>query len=204
MFSKAYKAFSAGRKLAYLAVFIALSVAVNSFELNLVVAKVTFTYLVCFTAAVLLGGVPAFAVGFLGDAIGFLINPSGVYWLFGLTLGLFGFLSGILVHTIRIPGKHGVYARAVIALAVCFLVISCGVNLLVNYSYMVIFLADTRTFIVYVAARIPVVSVVYLVNAAVSLLVLPVFLNMRAFRPLILRKEDSAVSAGEPLPVRGK
>ena len=204
MFSRAYKSFSAGRKLAYLAVFIALSVAVNSFELNLVVAKVTFTYLVCFTAAALLGGVPAFVVGFLGDAIGFLISPSGVYWFFGLTLGIFGFLCGVIMNAIRIPGKHGVYIRAVIALAVCFLVISCGLNLLVNYSYMVIFLADTRTFLVYVAARMPVVSVVYLVNAAVGLLILPVFLGMRAFRPLILKKEDRAEPAGEPLPVRGK
>ena len=50
MFSKTFRAFSAGKQIAWLAVFVALSVAANSYigiELS-ATNKITFTYAVCF------------------------------------------------------------------------------------------------------------------------------------------------------------
>ena len=96
MFSKTFRAFSAGKQIAWLAVFVALSVAANSYigiELS-ATNKITFTYAVCFFAGWLMGPVPGFLVGMLGDAIGFLIKPVDIYWLYGLTLGLYGAITG--------------------------------------------------------------------------------------------------------------
>ena len=80
MVSKAFRSFSMSKQIAYLAIFIALSVAANSVlgvELS-ASNKITFTYTVSFLAGYLLGPVPAFLVGFIGDAIGFRISPVEV------------------------------------------------------------------------------------------------------------------------------
>ena len=200
MFSKAFRSFSVGKQIAFLALFIALAVAVNSFELNLGFAKITFSYFVCFFAGALLGPLPGFAVGLLGDAIGFLIVPQGVYWFFGVTLGLFGFLSGLFVNKLHIAGRRGVYLKAAIALAVCFVAITCVVNSLVNFYYLKMFVDGySNTFGAYFAGRMATQAIVYAVNVALCFLVLPGILRIRAFaRSLInVRREEGAKA---PLP----
>ena len=193
MFSKAFRSFSVGKQIAFLALFIALAVAVNSFELNLGFAKITFSYFVCFFAGALLGPLPGFAVGLLGDAIGFLIVPQGVYWFFGVTLGLF-------VNKLHIAGKRGVYLKAAIALAVCFVAITCVVNSLVNFYYLKMFVDGySNTFGAYFAGRMATQAIVYAVNVALCFLVFPGILRIRVFaRGLIdVRREEGAKA---PLP----
>ena len=75
-FSTYFRALSAGKKIALLAVFVALSVVVNCFSIDVSPSnKIAFTYAVCFFAGYLLGAVPAFFVALLGDVFGYLI-PS--------------------------------------------------------------------------------------------------------------------------------
>ena len=126
MFSKAFRSYSVSKQVAYLAIFIALSVAANSvLGIDLPPSnKIAFTYAVSFFAGYLLGPVPAFAVGLIGDAIGFLISPVDVYWLYGLTLGLYGFLVGWIMNGIRREEKGWLYIKAIIAFAAGFLVIT--------------------------------------------------------------------------------
>lgn len=178
MFSKAFRSFSMSKQIAYLAIFIALSVAANSVlgvELS-ASNKIAFTYTVSFLAGYLLGPVPAFLVGFIGDAIGFLISPVDVYWLYGLTLGLFGFLTGWIMNGIRREDAGWLFGKAILAFAVGFIVITCFLNTLVQYSYAYIFLwggTAQKTFWVYLAGRLSIQSIVYVVNVALCLAALP-------------------------------
>ena len=99
LFSVYIRRLTAAKKIALLAVFIALSIVVNCFSIDVGSSnKIAFTYVVCFFAGYLLGGVPAFCIALLGDAIGYLVNPVGVYWLFGLTLGVYAFLMGVVMN----------------------------------------------------------------------------------------------------------
>ena len=195
MFTRFFASLSAAKKIAYLAVFIALSVVVNSFiEISTPSTKITFTYFVCFFAGFLLGPLPGFLVGFLGDAIGFLLVPQDVYWLFGLTLGLFGMAAGF-VRKLPLRGKAGVFGKAVMALLINYLFITCFLNSVVNYSYLYIFLphmVEGKTFWVFLAGRLVTQTIVYAVNAAAVAVVLSVFVTTKL---LGFFKEEFAVRA---------
>ena len=178
MFTKFFASLSLAKKIAYLAVFIALSVVVNSFiEISTPSTKITFTYFICFFAGFLLGPLPGFTVGFLGDAIGFLLVPQDVYWLFGLTLGLYGMIAGF-VRKLPLRGRAGVFGKACIALLVNYLFITCFLNSLVNYSYLYIFLphvVEGKTFWIFLTGRLVTQTIVYAVNVAAVAVVLSVF-----------------------------
>ena len=78
LFSAYFRSLSAAKKVALLAVFIALSIVVNCFSIDVTASnKIAFTYVVCFFAGFLLGGVPAFGIALLGDVIDILSTPSG-------------------------------------------------------------------------------------------------------------------------------
>ena len=187
MFSKAFRSFSAAKQTALLALFVAASVVANSY-LNIDVTpsnKITFSYFVCFFAGFLLGPVPGFVVGVLGDAIGFLLVPSGVYWLFGLTLGLYGFFAGIFMNFIPGEGTAWLYGKAAITFAACFLLITCALNSVVNYYYLYIFIWDgvyKTAFWAWLGARLAFQSVVYAVNTALCLAALPFSVRLKTFR----------------------
>lgn len=178
MFSKFLRSLSAGKRIAFVAFFLALSVVANMFSFDVTPSlKITVTYLVLFYAAFYLGAIPAFAVGFIGDALGFLLMPSGMYWLFGLTLGCFGFLAGIALHCIPVKWKGAIYWKTAIALAACYVLITLLLNSVVNYYYVNIFIwqgIPQKTFLVYFAGRVSLQTVVYAVNAALTFLLLPV------------------------------
>ena len=106
LFSAYFRSLSAAKKVALLAVFIALSIVVNCFSIDVTASnKIAFTYVVCFFAGYLLGGVPAFCIALLGDAIGYLVNPVGVYWLFGLTLGAETNSLILVSHSLKYPSS---------------------------------------------------------------------------------------------------
>ena len=115
-FSAYFRALSAGKKIALAALFAALSVVVNVFSVDVGTSnKIAFTYTVCFFAGYLMGGLPAFLVAFLGDALGYLINPQGVYWLFGVTLGVYAFIMGAAMNAPFGKGRGAPYWKAAIA-----------------------------------------------------------------------------------------
>ena len=197
--TKFFSSLTVSKKVAYLSLFIAMSVVVNSFlEISMASTKITFTYFVCFFGGFLLGPLPGFLVGFLGDGIGFLLKPQDVYWFYGLTLGLFGMIAGF-IRKIPLQGRGGVFGKAVAALLVNYLLITCLVNSLVNYSYLAVFSPDIlngRTFWVYLWGRLAVQTVVYAVNAASAVAVLSLFVGSRALG--FFKDELSVRMAGAP------
>ena len=84
MFTKAFVSLSAAKKIAYLAVFTAIAVAVNAFSIDVTPAlKLSFTATVgCFVGA-MFGPVGGFAVMFTGDLIGCFFSGSELAVTYG-------------------------------------------------------------------------------------------------------------------------
>lgn len=185
LFTKYFLSLSSAKKIAYIAVFIALSVVTNSLiEINVTPSnKITFTYFICFISGFLLGPLPGFLVGFLGDAIGFLLVPQDVYWLFGLTLGLTGLLAG-LVRKLPLYGRKGVFLKALVFFVLSYVVITCFVNSLVNYWYLYLFIWNgtvKTVFWVWLGGRLAFQTVIYAVNVGLCAVVLSVLVATRLF-----------------------
>lgn len=204
LFSAYFRSLSAAKKVALLAVFIALSIVVNCFSIDVTASnKIAFTYVVCFFAGFLLGGVPAFGIALLGDVIGYLVNPVGVYWLFGLTLGVYAFLMGVVMNfKVRAEENKAVpYVRAAVALLLGYLLITVLLNSAVNYWYAMLFLWEgvaKKTFFVYLGGRLAFQSVVYAVNAAICVAIVPVLLQIdRRLKRRKHVKSTDAVSGGQ-------
>lgn len=181
-FSTYFRSLSASKKIALLAVFIALSIVVNCFSIDVTASnKIAFTYVVCFFAGYLMGGVPAFFIAFLGDAIGYLANPSGVYWLFGLTLGVYALMMGMIMNVKWGEKKSATYLKTILALIIGYLFVTVLLNSAVNYWYVRLFLwggEAKKTFWVYLGGRLAFQSVVYAVNAALCVAIVPVLLKV--------------------------
>lgn len=204
LFSAYFRSLSAAKKVALLAVFIALSIVVNCFSIDVTASnKIAFTYVVCFFAGFLLGGVPAFGIALLGDVIGYLVNPVGVYWLFGLTLGVYAFLMGVVMNfKVRAEENKAIpYVRAAVALLLGYLLITVLLNSAVNYWYVMLFLWEgvaKKTFLVYLGGRLAFQSVVYAVNAAICVAIVPVLLQIdRRLKRRKHVKSTDAVSGGQ-------
>ena len=184
MFSPFFKALSPGKKIAFLAVFLALAVAANSvLEITLsLYNKITFTYFLLFVTAFLLGGVPAFAVAVVGDAIGFLISPTGTFWLYGVVMGIFALITGVFMHLVPIKGKGANYVKAAIALVVNYFVVTIFLATLVQYSYAILFLWGGNVnkgiwvyTLGYLGPRLTIQTAVYAGNMAACFLTIPLF-----------------------------
>ena len=199
-----FRRLTAAKKIALLAVFVALSIVVNCFSIDVGSSnKIAFTYVVCFFAGYLLGGVPAFCIALLGDAIGYLVNPVGVYWLFGLTLGVYAFLMGVVMNfQVRADeNKAAPYVRTAVALVLGYVLITVLLNSLVNYWYVMLFVwngAAKKTFLVYLGGRLAFQSIVYAVNAAICVAIVPVLVQIdRRLKRRRRAKHTDAVSGGQ-------
>jgi ECF transporter S component (folate family) len=89
----------ASKRLAYLAVFVALSTVANGGAVTSQTSTLSFTYFTAFLAGTALGPFGGFVVGFLGDFLGCLLVPKGPYLiLIGISSGLMGLIPGIVMN----------------------------------------------------------------------------------------------------------
>ncbi len=88
---------SASHKIAYLALFSALSAVSNLFEIPLGDNQISLTIFVSAIIGVLSGGLSGFVACFIGDLIGFLTTKIGLAYspFVGLSTGLFAFFAGL-------------------------------------------------------------------------------------------------------------
>lgn len=181
MFSDYFKKLSSAKKLAVLALFLALSVVANTvLDIDITPQnKITITYFIMFASAVFLGAVPTLFVGFVGDLIGHLLMPDGTYWLYGLTLGLLGFTMGCMFHYLPIKNQ---YVKTSIIAIVCYILFTVVINSIINYTYTLLFLWGghaNKTLWVYLAAYLPprllIQTIVYVGNFFLCFAILPVF-----------------------------
>ena len=97
--------------------------------------------------------------------------------------------------------KAAPYVRAAVALLLGYLLITVLLNSAVNYWYAMLFLWEgvaKKTFLVYLGGRLAFQSVVYAVNAAICVAIVPVLLQIdRRLKRRKHVKSTDAVSGGQ-------
>jgi ECF transporter S component (folate family) len=114
------------RKIAYVAMMIALSIVCNIFfDFKLGAVQYSLTTAVSCLIGVLLGPVSGFVACFIGDMVGFFVNPFGAYtpWI-GLSTGLMAFISGLIFHLWDNKNLLTVYAKCAIVAIATFVICS--------------------------------------------------------------------------------
>lgn len=100
-FKMSAKNLTTTRGLVMTAMFIALHAVLGMFKFQFVLEnRITLTFAVSSAAGMLLGPVPAMAVGAIGDIIGYFLNPGGGAYFPGFTLSamLGGLIYGICLY----------------------------------------------------------------------------------------------------------
>lgn len=118
------------RKIAYIAMMVALSIVCNMFfEFKLGAVQYSFTTLVSALIGILIGPIAGFTACFIGDGIGFIANSSGSYspWI-GIATGLIAFATGAIVHLIKNDRYYTIYVKLTIISVITFFICSVGIN----------------------------------------------------------------------------
>ena len=180
MFSKYFNSLSEVKRITLLALFLALSIVANTIlDIDITPQnKITFTYFIMFISAYVLGALPTFLIGFAGDGLGYLIMPDGAYWLYGLSLGLMGFIIGIILHYLPIKSA---YIKTAISCVVCYILFTICLNSLINYFYVYTFIwggQPNKSIWLYLAGYLPprllIQTIVYMANYILCFLTIPI------------------------------
>ena len=118
-------------KIAYIAVFTALAVVMNTFfEFKMMDTQFSFTIVTSALTGIVIGPVFGFVACFLGDLVGFLYHSAGFAYMpwIGLSMGLTAVIAGLIMN--GIPAKN-LWFRALKLGAVCvltFLICTVAIN----------------------------------------------------------------------------
>lgn len=137
LFPAALKEKSAGKKIAFIALFTAFSAVTNMFlEVKLFDLQFSLTVFVSIFTGVFLGPVFGFCACFLGDLVGYFVNSWGQLYFFwvGLSTGLTAFISGV-VTAFKTEKKGAIYAKIAIICVLHLFVCTIAVNSTGFYLY---------------------------------------------------------------------
>lgn len=163
MFTKTFIRLSAGKKIAYLAIFTAVMVLVNALSIDVTTEfKLSFTATAAFYVGSIFGGVGGFAVCAIGDVIGCFISGYPPNPLILIGTGCFGLIPGIIMTYF----KCNFYVKTIISFMLCLLVCTAGFNTLGIYFY---YSSKSVPFFTYMLARLPVQVPVMVINCILSM-----------------------------------
>ena len=114
------------QKICYIAVLAALATVSNIFDIKISDEfQISLVATVGFIAGYTLGGGYGFAVCFIGDLLGAIVNPHGPYNpIIGIGTGLWGLIPGVAFSYF----KGNAFVKTAVSFIVGFLLISAGVN----------------------------------------------------------------------------
>ncbi len=160
------------QRLVYIAVLTAICTVANCF-LTIPITpnnSLSFTITVCFIAGYLLGAKAGFVVGFVGDLIGCIIFPQGVYLpLMSVASGLYGMIPGLLFSYFNSDKKFNNYLKTIISAILIY-----GICSLVLNSISLWLLYSSKAFSAYLIVRLPFMSINAVMNCALCLLIVGV------------------------------
>ena len=115
------------QKICYVSVLAALATVSNVFDVKISDEfQISLVASVGFIAGYTLGGGYGFAVCFIGDLLGAIVNPHGPYNpIIGIGTGLWGLIPGIAFSYF----KGNVYVKTTVSFAKWFLLVSAGINI---------------------------------------------------------------------------
>lgn len=150
--------FFSTKKVTLFAVFVALCALANIFDIELSVSeKLSLVLTVCLISGFINGMVGGFLTGFLGDAVGFLIKPSGnAYTPFiGIGMGFAGLIPAIIIFVYKkVTHKKITEISALIITAISsvlvYVFVTCGINTFVIWK---MYIAGKKTYKAYLISR---------------------------------------------------
>lgn len=164
MFTKAFVSLSSAKKIAYLAMFAAISVIIDSVGIDLSPSqKLSFTSTVNFLAGAMFGPVGGLTVACIGDVLGCLIKGYAPNLFITLAAGLFGLIPGIVMMYMR--GK--VWLKTIVSFLLCVLICTAGINTFATYFF---YSSQSVSYWAYMLARLPMQCGIAAANCALSLL----------------------------------
>ena len=159
------KAMKATARIAYTGVLCALATLFNVITFYPVkYLAFSLSVVPTFLAGIMLGPISGFAVGFLGDLLGWLILPQGAYMpLIGISSGLWGAIGGIIFLSSDI--KY--YFKIIIGFVVALLFCTCFLN---TFNLWLVYSNGKTTFWAYLWLRLPFQFAMAAVNCFLTIL----------------------------------
>lgn len=146
MFKTSAKEFKSIRSMAITGSFIAVSMLIESFSIDIGYTKLNFAFVAIAVIGMLFGPAVSVFAGFACDLVGFMVHPTGGFFpAFTLVAGLQGLIYGVClyhkfsVHSIRVKGKDiTMYVRMVTARSLDVVIINLFINtaLLLHYGFI--------------------------------------------------------------------
>lgn len=174
------------RKIAYIAMMVALSIVFNIFfEFKLGPVQYSFTTIVSILIGVLIGPGAGFIACFIGDAVGFFVNPFGAYapWI-GLSTGLMAFIGGAVFILFRNDKPWALYVKLAIISVATFTICSVGINT----TFLWLAYYSDSTFFAYFVNRYITLGQLLVsgINYALLFILIPIIQRIRFFKDLQL------------------
>lgn len=99
MFTESAREFTRVRSMCVTAVFIAVSMVLEFFSIDIGFAKINFAFLAIAVIGMLFGPTVGFAAGLACDVVGFLVHPTGAFLpIYTIVAGLQGVIYGICLY----------------------------------------------------------------------------------------------------------
>ena len=152
------------QKLVYTAIFSALLVVVNIFQIPTPLAQFSFVATIACIAGILLGPISGFAVAFIGDLIAGIVAPLGPYSpIIGIATSLYGLVPGVVFAFFK--GKD--LPKIIISFAITFILSSIVLNTIgLSLIYPKVYVLADRL------AMLPFTLLFHAVNTVLSVIIL--------------------------------
>lgn len=132
IFSQKMRSMSAGKRVAFIAVFAALSVVANTFlEIRIFDIQYSLTIFVSVIIGVVLGPIAGFASSFIGDFLGYVFNSWGQLYMpwVGFSTAALSFMAGFINATFhKNSKKSAIYIKYVIICLLSLFVCTIAIN----------------------------------------------------------------------------
>ncbi|MBQ4444559.1 MAG: folate family ECF transporter S component [Clostridia bacterium] len=192
------------RDVAFSAVLVALGIVTNSFALDTGTHSVTFTYTVCFIAGHFFGPLVGALVGGIGDIVGCFVkgySPNPLILVGSVLVGLLPGLIQLLSRRAKV--KKDLYPPlwTVVSFVVTYVVVTVFWN---TFALWFSYARASKTYWVYMLARLPLQTIVWAINLGLSLVLYPVLSRVLRVSPTSViqkikeRKDEDVPPAPRP------
>jgi ECF transporter S component (folate family) len=172
--------------IARVALLTAICVVTNTLDLTLGgnSQRISFIYVPCFMAGIMLGPLGGALVGFLGDFLGALIFPKGAYMiLIGVASMLTGVIPGIVF---KFKGGNTTF-KLILSFLLCLVVCTAGLNTYAVWSAFI----KSMGFFQYLLTRLP----IQVINLFINCIIMLALYKVRYFAAMFGEKPKSTQSA---------
>ena len=193
------------RDVAYAAVLVALGIVTNSFALDTGAHSITFTYTICFIAGHFFGPLVGAIVGGVGDIVGCFVkgySPNPLILVGSVLVGLIPGLLQLLSRKIRVKNEIYPPLWTVLSFVATFVVVTVFWN---TFALWFSYARASKTYWVYMLARLPLQTIVWAVNLGLSLVLYPVISKVLRVSPTsVVQKIKERNQADEAVPAKTK